>query len=62
MKLYFQAGKNHRLAINTERKTWNTNYFYLGSHRSYIKISTADYKELLKEIDFNGWDYEEHFQ
>lgn len=61
MKLYFSAGKNKRLAIDTERKIWNNNYFYLGGHRSYIKISAHDYNELLQEIDFNGFDYEEKF-
>lgn len=60
MRLYFQAGKK-RLAIDTRRQTWNNDYFYLGGHRHYIKISTADYKELLQEIDFNCYDYDEKF-
>lgn len=60
MRLYFQAGKK-RLAIDTDRKVWNNNYFYLGAHRHYIKVSAADYKELLLEIDFNGFDYAEDF-
>lgn len=62
MKLYFTAGKNKRLAIDTTRKTWNNNYFYLGGHRHYIKISAADYSDLLREIDFNGYDYAEDFR
>lgn len=61
MKLYFQAGKSKRLAIDTKNKTWNNNYFYLGSHRNYIKIKTSSYYELLKEIDFNGFDYKGDF-
>lgn len=61
MRLYFSAGKNKRLAIDTARKTWNNNYFYLGGHRHYIKISAADYNELLQEIDFHCYDYEENF-
>lgn len=62
MKLYFSAGKNKRLAIDTTKKTYNTNYFYLGGHRHYIKICVADYNELLKEIDFNGYNYAEDFK
>lgn len=62
MKLYFSAGKNKRLAIDTTRKTWNNNYFYLGGHRHYIKISAADFLELLREIDFNCYDYAEDFR
>lgn len=61
MRLYFQAGKNKRVAIDTDRKTWNNNYFYLGGHRTYIKISTADYVALIREIDFNAYDYDEKF-
>lgn len=61
MRLYFQSGKSKRLAIDTEKRIWNNNYWYLGSHRHYIKISVADYNELLQEIDFNGYDYEEKF-
>lgn len=62
MKLYFSAGKNKRLAIDTDRRIWNNNYFYLGGHRDYIKISAADYKKLLQEINFNGYKYKEDFR
>lgn len=62
MKLYFQAGTRKRLAIDTDRKTWNNNYFYLGGHRKYIKISTADYTDILREIDFCGYEYQEDFK
>ena len=61
MRLYFSAGKNKRLALDTERRTWNNNYCYLGGYKHYIKISTGDYNEILREIDFNGWDYAEDF-
>lgn len=61
MRLYFQAGKNKRLAIDTEKKTWNNHYCYLGGHRQYIKISAHDYNEILQEIDFNCYDYDEKF-
>lgn len=60
MRLYFQAGKK-RLAIDTRRRTWNNDYFYLGGFRHYIKISAGDYAELLKEIDFNAYDYDSKF-
>lgn len=61
MKLYFQAGEKKRIAIDTERKVWNDNYFHLGAHHMYIKISVKDYWRLISEIDFNAWDYEEQF-
>lgn len=60
MRLFFQSGKK-RLAIDTRRQTWNNNYFYLGGFRQYIKISAADYNNLLREIDFNCFDYDEKF-
>lgn len=60
MILYFKAGKK-RLAINTEKETYNTNYFYLGGYREYIKISPTDYNKILEEIDFNCWNYDEKF-
>lgn len=61
MRLYFSAGKNKRLAIDTERHTWNNNYWYLGGHKHYIKISVSDYIDIMREIDFNCFDYEEKF-
>lgn len=61
MRLYFQAGRTHRLAIDTDKKTWNDNFCYLGGHKQYIKISVSDYIELLKEIDFHCYDYNEKF-
>ena len=62
MRLYFSAGKNKRIAIDTDRQTWNNDYYYLGPHRHYINISVSDYNELLKEIDFNCFDYDETFK
>lgn len=61
MRLYFTAGKNKRLAIDTNKQTWNNNYFYLGGFKQYIKISVSDYNRILREIDFNAWSYEEDF-
>lgn len=61
MRLYFAAGKTRRLAIDTNRKTWNNHYSYLGGFREYIKISIKDYNNLLREIDFNGYDYDNAF-
>ena len=61
MKLYFQAGK-HRIAINTIKKTYNTNFCYLGPWHDYIMVTYRDYKKLLSEIDFNGYEYEGEFQ
>lgn len=60
MKLYFQAGK-HRLAIDTNKKTYNTNYYYLGAFHSYIEIKYKDYKLILSELDFNAYEYEVKF-
>jgi hypothetical protein len=60
MRLYFSTGKK-RLAFDTERKTWNDNYFYLGGYREYIKVNNADYIKIQEEIDFNMWDYDDEF-
>lgn len=50
MKLYFQANKN-RIAIDTDNKVYCIDYFFLGGYRSYIKISTSDYKELIEKCN-----------
>lgn len=60
MRLYFQAGKK-RLAIDTNRKTWNNNYFYLGGYKDYIKVTLTDLRKIQAEIDFNCFDYDENF-
>lgn len=60
MKLYFQAGKQ-RLAIDTENRTYNTDYFYLGGFKEYIKVSAIDLRRIKAELDFNCYDYEENF-
>lgn len=60
MTLYFQAGKQ-RLAINTVKRTYNTNYFYLGGYKQYIKVSATDLRRIKAEIDFNRFDYDEDF-
>ncbi len=46
MRFYFQAGKNKRLAINTETNEYNNDYCYLGSHREYIKVSVSDFNKI----------------
>lgn len=60
MILYFKSNKK-RLAINTENKTYNTNYFYLGGYREYIKLSPADYTKIIEEIQFNNYTHDENF-
>lgn len=60
MRLYFQSGK-HRLAIDTERKIWNNDYFYLGGYRNYINVKYSDMKDLLEEIDFSRWSFAADF-
>ena len=60
MRLYFQAGKK-RLAIDTDRHTWSNNYWYLGGHRRYIKISAKDYGEILDEINSSSYSYDAEF-
>lgn len=60
MTLYFQAGKQ-RLAINTVKRTYNTNYFYLGGYKQYIKVSATDLRRIKAEIDFYCFDYDEDF-
>lgn len=62
MRFYFQAGKNKRLAINTETNEYNDNYFYLGCHHEYIKISVADYKLIWENyVDNYYMTYSENF-
>lgn len=62
MKLYFQTRSgSKRVAINTARETWNDNYFYLGAHHTYIEVSNKDYVNIIREIDFNAWSYDEEF-
>lgn len=60
MRLYFSDGK-HRLAIDTDRKVYNDNYFYLGGYKDYIKVKYSDIRNILTEMNFNGWDYAEKF-
>ena len=60
MILYFKSNKK-RLAINTDTKTYNTNYFYLGGYRDYIKLSQADYTKVIEEIEFNNYTHDENF-
>ena len=61
MKLYFQFGKNKRIAIDTVHKTYNTNYFYLGAFHAWIKINRDGYNKLLQELDFACYNYSEDF-
>lgn len=62
MRFYFQAGKNKRLAINTETNEYCNNYFYLGAYHEYIKISVADYNALWERYVENYYmTYSENF-
>jgi hypothetical protein len=62
MRFYFQAGKNKRLAINTETNEYNDNYCFLGAYHEYIKISVSDYN-LIREkyVDNYYMVYSENF-
>lgn len=60
MKLYFQAGQK-RLAIDTTRKTYNINYFYLGAFHTYVKTDQKGLKAIMAELDFDGYSYNEDF-
>ena len=60
MKLYFQSGKNKRLAIDTENKTYCTNYWFLGGWKEYIKVSDTGYRELLAQCINDGYTYSEN--
>lgn len=59
MKLYFQAGERKRLLIDTDKQQYNTDYWYLGPHREYIKISVSDYFTILQELSNNDFAYED---
>lgn len=51
MILYFQYGKNHRLAIDFNIKRYSTNYSVLGGYHHYIKISRMEYNDLLMGLE-----------
>lgn len=55
MKLYFQAGKNHRLAIDTKVKVYSTNYWALGSYKHYMKVSMRELNDLMKELQSENY-------
>lgn len=54
MKLYFSTGKK-RLGIDTENKCFCTDYWFLGGWKTYVKISLADYNELVNECILNNY-------
>lgn len=60
MKLYFQSGSK-RLAIDTESKTYCTNYFYLGGFRVYVKIDRNGLKSLVSDCVADGYTETETF-
>ena len=51
MKLYFQQGKNHRIAIDTWAQVYSTNDLTLGGYNHYIKITKNEYNDLLEQIN-----------
>lgn len=62
MILYFTTTtKTSRLAIDTERKTFNDNYYYLGQDHNYICVPHSAIEELTKELDFNCYEYDSTF-
>jgi len=56
MKLYFQSGKNKRIAIDTKDKVFTTDYWFLGGYKHYIKVTAEEYKDLIKQC------MEDHYQ
>lgn len=60
MRLYFEDPAGQRLAIETDRQEYCTSYdspaAIDGGHR-FIKVSADDLENILKEIDFNAWNY-----
>jgi len=56
MKLYFQAGKDKRIAIDTKDKVFTTDYWFLGGYKHYIKVTAEEYKDLIKQC------MEDHYQ
>lgn len=50
MKLYFKAGKNNRLAIDTKIKGYCNNYWVLGSHKHYMKITIRELRDLMDQL------------
>lgn len=55
MKLYFQAGKNHRLAIDTKVKVYSTNYWVLGGHKHYMKVTMRELNDLMQKIQSENY-------
>jgi hypothetical protein len=54
MTLYFQSGKN-RLMIDTDKKVYSTNYYWLGGWREYIKVSDTARREILAQAVSDGY-------
>ena len=54
MKLYFQSGRK-RIAIDTEAKTYSTNYYFLGGWKEYIKVNDLGYREILSQCVREGY-------
>ena len=50
MKLYFQAGKSQRLAIDTKIKGYCNDYWVLGAHKHYMKITMREMQDLMLEL------------
>ena len=56
MKLFFQCG-NNRLAIDTERKCYCIDYYYLGGWKTYITIIRKDMKKLRDQLGVLSWEH-----
>lgn len=60
MRLFFTDPDGRRLAIETNRQEYCTSYdsqAAIDDGHQFIKVSADDMETILKEIDFNAWDY-----
>ena len=64
MRLFFEDPHGGRIAIDTETQTYCSNFengrdYIPGKHR-YIKVkSVLDLNNILHELDFNAWGYDD---
>jgi hypothetical protein len=54
MILYFQSGKK-RLALDTERKAYTTDYCWLGGWKSYIRVNDIGIREITAQCVRDGY-------
>ena len=62
MRLFFEDPRGQRLAIDTNRREWSANYTELPdditNEHTFINVRQPDDLDAIeKEIDFNGWSY-----